>query len=308
MRNQMLLASIATALLGACVGGIDTPPGDDDDDQPPPGETARQLYERTVKPLLNNCVSCHVGPETSSTNMFLGPDGIATAYDTLVKDRAVNGGFDPAAATILLKGPHEGPAWTKSQSDKIAAWLRAELAERGPTTPDTPGGTGTRSALTAMKMFASCLSVSLTEFNTTKAYQVATLNTQDQGPCHSCHGEGAGGEHFSISNQYKDMFAKWQQEVFFTGVFTASLQSDLTYKIVAAETKICNKGNEKKNNLGTHPAFNCQQNNSTALNALKAFVGQVQMKVDMASPACPTPPAFAPPPGATPPPVTPPPT
>ena len=90
------------------------------------------------------------------------------------------------------------------------------------------------------------------------------------------------------------MFAKWQQEVFFTGVFTAAIQLDNTYKIVAAETKICNKGNEKKNNLGTHPAFNCQQNNSTALNALKAFATIVQTKVDNHDPTCPMP-AFAPP-------------
>jgi cytochrome c553 len=296
MRNQMLLASIATALLGACVGGIDTPPGTgDDDDTMPPGETARQLFDRTVSPLLNACVSCHVGSELSSTNMFLGPDGLSSAYDTLVKDRAVNGGFDPAAATILLKGAHEGPAWSPAQSDKIATWLRAELTARGPVTPDPNPGSGTRSARTAMMMFASCMSVSLAEFTTTKGYLVATMNTQNNGACTSCHGEGAGGVSFSLANQYKDMFAKWQQEVFFTGVFTPALQGDLTYKIVAAETKICNKGKEKQNSLGTHPTFNCQQNNSTALNALKAFVIAVQAKVDAHDPGCPTPAAFAPP-------------
>jgi hypothetical protein len=91
------------------------------------------------------------------------------------------------------------------------------------------------------------------------------------------------------------MFAKWQQEVYFTGVFSAALQPDLTYKISAAETKICNKGKEKENNLGTHPPFNCQQNNSTALNSLKAFVTAVQAKVDARDPGCTTPPAFAPP-------------
>jgi hypothetical protein len=95
---------------------------------------------------INACVSCHVGPEISSTSMFLGPDGLDRAYDALVTDRAINGGFDPAAATLLLKGMHEGPAWTTPQADKIAAWLRAELAERGPVTPDPDPGT--RSALT----------------------------------------------------------------------------------------------------------------------------------------------------------------
>ena len=146
-----------------------------------------------------------------------------------------------------------------------------------------------------MMMFASCMTASLTEFTSTKGYLVATMNTQNQGGCSSCHNQGAGGEHFSLTNQYKDMFAKWQQEVYFTGVFTAALQPDLTYKIVAADTKICNKGKEKENNLGTHPPFNCQQNNSTALNSLKAFVAAVQAKVDAHDPGCTTPPAFAPP-------------
>jgi cytochrome c553 len=294
MRNQMLLASIATALLGACVGGIDTPPnpGGDDDDMPS-GETPRQLFDRTVSPLLGACVSCHVGPELSATNMFLGADGLSSAYDTLVKDRAVNGGFDPAAATLLLKGAHEGPAWSPGQTDKIATWLRAELEARGPSTPDPNPGSGTRSARTAMMMFASCMTVSLTDFTTAKAYSVANMNTQNQGACTSCHGEGAGGVSFTLTNQYKDMFAKWQQEVYFTGVFSAALQPDLTYKIVPAQTKICNKGKEKENNLGTHPPFNCQQNNSTALNALKTFVDTVQAKVDAHDPTCPSPPAFS---------------
>src|SRR5262249_14709114 len=141
MRNQMLLASIAMTLLGACVGGIDSG-GGDDDGPAPPGETPRGLFDRTVLPLLNNCVSCHVGPETSATNMFLGPDGLSSAYDTLVKDRAVNGGFNPAAATILLKGKHDGPAWSPSQAQKIATWLRAELAARGPIDPGGGSGSG----------------------------------------------------------------------------------------------------------------------------------------------------------------------
>jgi len=51
MRNQMLLASVATALLGACVGGIDTPPGGDDDDLPPPMEAPRALFTA----LLRRC-------------------------------------------------------------------------------------------------------------------------------------------------------------------------------------------------------------------------------------------------------------
>jgi mono/diheme cytochrome c family protein len=295
MRNQMILACVATALLGACVGGIDTPTGPGDDDQP--SGTPREMFDSSVLPKLAKCVACHQGPETSATNMFVGPEGLASAYDTLVKDRAVNGGFNPDAATILLKGKHDGPAWSPSEADAIAKWLTAELAARGPQNPDN-GNTGTKSPRTASMMFAACISASLTEYTQLQAYQVANMNTEN-GRCRQCHAPGgAGGQYLGVdaNNQtYKDMFGKWQQEVFFLGVFQPQLQGDGTYKIGAAETKICNKGQEKDNNLGTHPTFDCKQNNSLGLTNLKKFVTAVQMKVDMADPTCPTPPAFAPP-------------
>lgn len=298
MRNQMILACVATALLGvggACVGGIDSPMSVGDDDQV--SGTPREIFDQSVSPKLTKCVACHTGTDASATNMFLGPEGLDSAYDTLVKDRAVNGGFDPEAATILLKGAHEGPAWSTSESDAIAKWLRAELAARGPQTPDN-GAAGTKSPRTASMMFASCMSASLTDYTSTQAYQVANMNTEN-GRCRQCHAPGgAGGQYLGVdaNNQtYKDMFGKWQQEVFFLGVFQPQLQADGTYKIAAAETKICNKGKEKDNNLGTHPTFDCKQNNSTALNDLKAFVTKVQAKVDAKDPSCPTPPAFAPP-------------
>ena len=114
MRNQ-LLVTVAMTVLGACVGGIDSTPSGDD--MPPPSGMARQMFDSTVAPLLTaKCSSCHVGPETSSTNMFLGPNGVSSYYSTLTNDRAVNGNFNPAAAQILLQGMHEGPAWTTSSA------------------------------------------------------------------------------------------------------------------------------------------------------------------------------------------------
>src|SRR5262249_10245416 len=111
MRNQMTLALVAMAL-GACVGGIDSMSGGDDT----PSGSPRQMFDQTVAPLLTaKCAGCHVGPETSSTDMFLGPDGVSSYYSTLTNDRAVNGGFNPDAATILLKGKHDGPPWTSTE-------------------------------------------------------------------------------------------------------------------------------------------------------------------------------------------------
>jgi hypothetical protein len=292
MRNQVILAAVAMALFGACVGGIDMPPGGDDDT----GGNARQMFDQTVLPLMRaKCASCHVGPEVSATNMFLGPDGESSFYTTLVADRAVNGGFDPAAATILLKGAHDGPAWTTPEADKIAAWLRAEFKVRGSELPEVPPNTpNNASARGASMAFVACMKVSLADFTTLQAYQIANMNTNQQGRCYSCHNGGAGGQHLSISNQYKDMHAKWQEEVFFTGVFQAQIQVDRTYKIVPAQTKICNKGREKDNNLGTHPEYDCAQNNNTALLNLGKFVTKVQGMVDARDPLCGAP-AFAPP-------------
>jgi cytochrome c553 len=301
MRNK-ILAAVAMAVLGACVGGIDTPPGGDDDDDGSgsgSGTSARQLFDSTVSPLLaTKCQACHVGPETSATNMFLGPDGQASFYTTLSNDRAVNGNFNPAAATILLKGAHEGPAWASDEAAKITAWLQAELTARGgaPTDPG-PGANPLASPRGASMAFVGCMQApaSIAEYTTLQAYQVANINTA-QGRCSSCHSPGgAGGQWLGIANQYKDMLAKWQQEVFFTGVFQAQIQPDNTYKIGAAETKICNKGLEKDNNLGTHPEFNCLQGNAaTALTNLKSYVTAVWGRVVAKDPTC-LPAAFAPP-------------
>src|ERR1051325_2732753 len=138
MRNQ-LLVTVAMTMLGACVGRIDSMPGGGDDTS---GGTARQMFDSTVAPLLTaKCASCHVGPETSATNMFLGPDGVSSYYTTLTNDRAVNGNFNPAAAEILLKGAHEGPAWSPSAATTITAWLNQELKERGGAPTDPGPGT-----------------------------------------------------------------------------------------------------------------------------------------------------------------------
>jgi hypothetical protein len=292
MRNQ-LLATVAMTMLGACVGGIDTTQGGDDTSS---GGTAHQMFDSTVAPLLTaNCSSCHVGPEISATNMFLGPDGVSSYYTTLTNDRAVNGGFNPAAAEILLKGPHEGPAWSSSQAATITAWLNQELKERGGPPPDPPGGTTTNTTPRGAEMaFVGCMSApaAMTAYvaTGTQAYQIALLNTA-QGRCYSCHSPGgAGGQWLGIANNKAAqdlMYGKWQQEVFFTGVFQAQLQSGTNiYKVAAAETKICNKGQEKANSLGTHPPFDCKQNNSTGLNNLKAFATLVQGLVDNHDPTC----------------------
>ncbi|HEY0193440.1 MAG TPA: hypothetical protein VGC42_20125 [Kofleriaceae bacterium] len=300
MRNQVF-AAVAMAMLGACVGGIDNGTGGSGDDGSGGSgsgtQNAKALFDSSVAPLLTaNCATCHVGPETSSTNMFLGADGLSSYYTTLTNDRAINGGFDASAATLLSKGQHEGPAWSTANKATITTWLMAELTARGVQTPDpgTGSGANVHSALGAEQAFVGCMQApaSLTDYTTLQAYQVANMKT-NSGTCYSCHEPGgAGGQYLGTGNKYQDMYGKWQQQVFFTGVFQASLQGDGTYKIIPAQTKICNKGKEMENSLGEHPPFDCQQNNGTALKNLTDFVTKVQARVDAKDPTCAAP-AFA---------------
>lgn len=289
MRNSMTLAAIAAmGLLGACVGGIENPPpgGDDDDGPIDTNRTARQIFDTDVLPLLSNkCAACHVGPETTTVNMFLGETGPSGFYAALEKDRAVVGGWVADSATLLTKPEHAGPQseWTSGEAAKITAWLNKEATERGGTDPTPVDPNSNRTTKGASMIFAGCMATLQAAYTQTQAYQIANLNTTNNGRCYSCHEPGgAGGIYLGRANNYIDMFNKWQEEVFFTGVFQAQIQPGTppTFKIGAAESKLCNKGTEKQNNLGTHPAFDCRQNNSTALNQFKAFITQVQTKID----------------------------
>ena len=289
MRNQMLIAAVASALIG-CVGGIQDQDPDDPPDDPPGDESPRELFNRTVMPKLAQCSACHVGPSTQTTNPFLGEvmssaDGY---YGALEADRGVIGGWVPAAATILTKGQHTGPAWSPGDAEIVTAWITAEQLIRGVDTTPTPPGNPATTARGAMMQWAQCLSVSQAEYEATQAYNVANMQSES-GACRQCHNLGAGGTLLMPQGQRLDMLSHWQEEVFLQGVFTPAIQagSPVTYKMVAAEGKFCGKGLEKENNQGTHPSFNCQQN---GLNQLKEFVTQVTAKMDAG--ACGTPAAF----------------
>ncbi|MEJ7601499.1 MAG: hypothetical protein WKG01_26580 [Kofleriaceae bacterium] len=287
MRNQMLLAAVASALIG-CVGGIEdaTP---DPDPEPDPTDTPRDQFNKQVMPLMAQCQGCHTGPSTQTTSPFLGETiGAQEAYyNGIVDDRAVNGGWVPTAATLLTKGQHTGPAWTDTQAQTIAAWLTAEQLVRGIDTNPVPPTNPNTTARGAFMQWAQCLSVSEAEYEATGAYQISNMQTE-VGNCASCHGGGPGGflAMGTGQNQRKAMLLHWQEEVFIQGVFAANF-SAATYTVGAAENKICNKGNEKDNNLGTHPSFNCNQD---GLNRLKEFTTQVQAKLTAGG--CGTPPAF----------------
>ena len=308
MRNQTLFASLAL-MLGACVGGIDMPgTGSGSGSGSDPGTTPRAEFDADVAPLVGaKCAACHVGPETSPTNMFLGQSQTNDSfYNGITNDRAINGGFSPGAASILTKGAHEGPAWSGTEAQAISSWLEAEAAVRGPdgggggsgsgSGSGSGGGSPNLSADGAEQQWAACMSISQTEYTNTQAYMIANMNS-DNGRCYSCHEPGgAGGAYWGKDNNYLTMLQKWQEQVFITGAFQASAQptSPVTYKMITAQSKICAKGQEKNNGSGTHPAFDCNQTvgGVQPLQTLEQFRVMVQAKADAGT--CPAP-AFAPP-------------
>jgi mono/diheme cytochrome c family protein len=95
---------------------------DDPTGTTPTENTPREIFDHEVAPLLaTHCTVCHsVGSAT----------GIDLTYEAIVASPWLNGNFMPSQAAILLKGNHEGPAWSQDQAAEIVRWLDAEAAAR----------------------------------------------------------------------------------------------------------------------------------------------------------------------------------
>jgi len=297
MRTNVILASlftVAVATAAGCVGGFDDPPIE----QPPVGtdSAGKKLFDSTVKSFaIAACAGCHQGAPSTS-NAFFGENPTATAYTALTNDRLIVGDFVVAQAKILTKEPHAGqPGFTADQAAKVTAWLTQEATDRmvdqnQPVQPpvNQPATTST----IAMQKFAGCMATSLTDWTAAPpAYKIAQTNSA-QGVCTACHNGGAGGAYFSNTNNYETMFERTQEQLFFTGLFStvAVAGTPTTYKVVANETKLCAKGNERDAGTGTHPTYKC--NNNGQVTALKAFVDKINAKLTAG--ACGTP-GFRPP-------------
>jgi len=303
MNRTSMVTGLALALLAGCIPG---PPELTSDAGKTVDPKERVQFDNTVAPLLQQrCAGCHVGPETSATDMFLGTaETTDSFYKGVTDDRRVNGGFAPPAAELLTKGAHSNVVWWSAAEDQtISTWLLAEASARGDGgggggdagTIDAGGGGKPTSARAAEQQWASCLAVSTDAYNSTQAFLIGQMQSE-AGRCYSCHSPGgAGGAYWSVDKT--DMLAKWQQEIFITAPFQAAAVTGtpVTYKMIAGKNKICNKGQEKSLNAGTHPSYDCNQtvNGVKPIDALDAFTTAVQANEDAGK--CPAPGMFAPP-------------
>jgi hypothetical protein len=292
MNKLLLVAALAVGAAGCLDGVSGTGGGGPTDD-----ETPRELFDRTVTPLLQGkCALCHVGAVDGTPKMFLGTQQSgASYYQSLTNDAELNGNWQLASAGVLMEPEHEGPqsVWSTAEQPVITAWIVAEAHARGidPGDPGTPGDP-TASARGTAQQWAACMSVSVSDYMDTTAYSVVDIVT-DHGTCDACHEPaGAGGAWWGRGDNYMTMLHKWREEKFMSAAFVPALasQNPIRYRMQVNDQKICDKGHELENNLGTHPAFDCNANGE--MDNMKAFAVQVQIHQDQH--LCPTPIAYAP--------------
>jgi hypothetical protein len=298
MRRTSLTATILLAVLGAagCVGSLEPMTGDDDDDDTPadvdagtvPASAGRQLYDRDLAAMVEQeCAACHAGAVGTQPYKFLGAVGnSADNYDALVSDQAVIGGWNPALATILTRGAHDGRAWTDAEKAKFSAWMAQEAMDRNVDLSNPPPAptNGPLSARQALAQWSACMQ--LTDWTAANVVQWANKGTNNNGPCRQCHNNGAGA--LFANNNAEQMFEMNRQEIFIKSLFTVAPKNlaDPTqgYEVVVNEQKLCQKG---AGDGQAHPNYNCQ---GGAMDALKNFYNTTKGKLASctATPAFPT--------------------
>lgn len=188
--NKAVLATVMAVGLVGCVGGIDPGSTGDDDNQ-----TARQMFDNNVHPLLARCASCHTNGSESGNVTGFYTSALSTAYTTATGYVAFVGDYTPQSAPVLTKilpGNHNGQMWSTEEVNTITAWLNKELEERGTVGTGTPP-TGESEAQIMLRLknnWSSCMTI--TDFQTaqmsTQFGQMQAQNPNEQ--CQQCHDTG----------------------------------------------------------------------------------------------------------------------
>jgi cytochrome c553 len=175
----MKITTITVLLLASCTGQI----GDSD-----PTKAGSATFNSKVDPMLRSqCASCHEA--NGAGPAFLGSDGSSDDYPALLANARVVGGFQPASALLLTKGPHAGASWwSADQISKITSWLTEEAEDYDPT-----------AAGDIMAAWAGCMT--LENWNDSKMAQWAQKQTYQGAACGGCHAEGEYGFHANPTNE-----------------------------------------------------------------------------------------------------------
>lgn len=294
MSRNLILATALVAAAGAagCVGSLEPNPGDDTTVDAPTTQASagRTMFDRDVKPMLeSNCASCHAGAVGSQPYKFLGVAGDTDDYDKVTGDPGINGGWQPSLASLLTQGAHEGPAFSDAEKAKITAWMTQEATDRNVdlSNPPPPPTNGPLSARQALAQWSACMQ--LQDWTDSQVFQWANKGTNNNGPCTTCHTNGAGA--YYATGDANEMFTMNRQEIFIKTFFAVAPKNladpSQGYEVVVNEAKLCAKG---AGDGQSHPNYNC--NGGNQMTYLRDFY--TRTKARLAS--CTTPPGFPPPP------------
>ena len=95
--------------------------------------TPQQAFAAVYASVNPSCGSCHLSG-TSGAPIFFGADEAGT----YTKFKAA--GYDKAGSRFYVKPAHTGPALTAAQKKLMDAWIAAEAAGGGTTTPPADAG------------------------------------------------------------------------------------------------------------------------------------------------------------------------
>jgi hypothetical protein len=205
--------------------------------EPPPAGDARAIFDAQIQPMLQaRCALCH-GPNSVGPQLWTEP-----SYEQVTGNTLLVGNFDPAAATLLTKGPHAGANWwSPTEEQTISDWLLAEAEERNSgTTPTGPS---------AMSTFIGCMNYQ--DFVDSSADRLAHLGTDERfDDCADCHGSGQ--HNVALCDRKEELFAQWKTYYGFHTVFRVEVNN------AGEETVVLNFDKYERVGNGTtlHPMFN----------------------------------------------------
>jgi len=212
-------------LLASCAGQIG---------EPEPGAAGKATFSSNVAPLLRSqCAACHEA--NGAGPAFLGSDGGGDDYSALLANARVVGGFVPANALLLTKGPHAGASWwTGDQITKITDWLEEEAQDFDPS-----------ASMDLMAAWAGCMTIE--NWNDSKMGQWAQKQTDQGNACGGCHADGEYGFHANPTSTL--MFAQQRTANGIASFFQVSAASSVP-EVVPAIDKL----RSKCSGANLHPA------------------------------------------------------
>jgi len=292
---RTFLALIASLGLGACVGGIDSPPpvGDDNGGVGGGGSgsaavEARKLFDDNVRPIIAaKCVACHsvAGPVGNITGFV--DTNATTAYETATGYQALVGDWTVSAPilTKLSTGTHMNASkgadvvYSPTDISNITGWLSKELEARAGGTPPPVGTESAAEATVRLtKEWSGCMT--LENFTAANMRAWGNVNAGGGGNCKTCHYNG---EYGNIAENVDQPFFDTisQDKYYMAQYFSVDLSGGVPTALVIVNTRSFTGVGTGLAPHQSHPRFDPDNNNGMA--ALQQFY-TLTMTAKMAAP------------------------